>query len=357
MPIPEMRDLTVARKVVRDWLAEQLPDASGVEISELTAPGGTGFSNETLLFDATWTEGGDPHERGLVVRVKPTGYQLFLEADFDQQYRLLKLLDDTTDVPVPPMYWFESDESVLGAPFFVMGKVDGKAPTDNPPYNAEGWLAEATPEQRETLWLSAMEGLSRVHNPAITGVDFLAKPQRGATGFDQQLRYWEESFTWAAQGRPQPVAEAAWEWMQAHLPSERPTSLSWGDARIGNMLFGDDFTCRAIVDWEMLSLGGPMYDLGWWLFLDRFHTEGSDLTRLPGLGSYDDTISQYESLTGTKVRDLEFYEIYAGFRFAIVMMKLSQMFTAYDIEGMESMETNNPVTQVLARMLGVPPPA
>lgn len=355
MPIPEMRDLTVARKVLRDWLADQLPDATGVEISELTAPGGTGFSNETLIFDATWHEGDDRHERGLVVRVKPTGYQLFLEADFEQQYRLLKLLDDSTEVPVPPMYWFEDDAAVLGAPFFVMGKVDGKAPTDNPAYNQEGWLFDATPEQRATLWHSAMASFAKVHNPSIDA-SFLAKPQRGATGFDQQLKYWEESFTWAAQGRPQPVAEAAWAWMQANLPSERPTGLSWGDARIGNMLFDDNFECRAIVDWEMLSLGGPMYDLGWWLFLDRFHSEGYGIPRLPGLGSYADTVAEYESLTGTKTHDLEFYEVYAGFRFAIVMIKLSQMFTAYDIEGMESMETNNPVTQVLARMLDVPPP-
>jgi aminoglycoside phosphotransferase (APT) family kinase protein len=356
MPIPEMRDLAVARKVVRDWLAEQLPDARDVEVSELTAPGGTGFSNETLIFDSTWTEDGAPREQGLVVRVKPTGYQLFLEADFEKQYQLLKLLDETTGVPVPSMHWYEDDESVLGAPFFVMGKVNGKAPTDNPAYNVEGWLAEATTEQRERLWLSAMESLAKVHDPSITGLEFLSKPERGASGFDQQLKYWEESFRWAAGDRPQPVAQAAWDWMNAHLPAERPTGLSWGDARIGNMLF-DDFRCAAIVDWEMLSLGGPMYDLGWWLFLDRFHSEGYGVPRLPGLGSYDDTVAEYASLTGTTPHDLEFYEIYAGFRFAIVMIKLSQMFTAYDVEGMESMETNNPVTQVLARMLDVPPPA
>src|SRR5207248_2681064 len=130
----------------------------------------------------------------------------------------------------------------------------------------------------------------------------------------------------------------------------------WGDARIGNMLF-HDFQCRAIVDWEMLSLAGPMYDLGWWLFLDRFHSEGTGVDRLPGLGSYDDTVAQYESLTGTKARHLEFYEIFAGFRFAVIMIKLAHMFKEYDIEGMESMETNNPVTQVLARMLDVPPPS
>ena len=355
MPIPEMRDLTVARKVLRDWLAEQLPDANDVVVSELTAPGGTGFSNETLIFDATWTESGEPHERGLVVRVKPTGYQLFLEADFDNQYRLLKLLDDTTDVPVPPMHWYENDESVLGAPFFVMGKVERPGAHRQPAVQRRGLAgrrharaARATVAQRHGV---VRQGARPVDRRARVPRQARARP----TGFDQQLKYWEESFGWAAGGRPQPVAEAAWHWLSAHLPDERPTALSWGDARIGNMLF-DDFQCRAIVDWEMLSLAGPMYDLGWWLFLDRFHTEGSDLQRLPGLGSYADTVAQYESLTGTKTRDLEFYEIFAGFRFAVVMIKLAQMFIAYDIEGLESMETNNPVTQVLARLIDVPPP-
>ena len=58
MPIPEQRDLDKARGVIRDWLAGNLPEARDLTISPLIGPAFTGFSNETLLFDASWNEGG-----------------------------------------------------------------------------------------------------------------------------------------------------------------------------------------------------------------------------------------------------------------------------------------------------------
>ncbi|MGH2685375.1 MAG: phosphotransferase family protein, partial [Actinomycetota bacterium] len=308
MAIPGQRDLDLTRKVLTEWLAARLPDATHLSLSELHAPGGTGFSNETFMFDADRSEGSAHRTEGLVLRIAPTGYQIFLEADFERQYRLLEVLDRESDVPVPPVRWFESDASLLGAPFFVMGKVDGDAAPDSPSYNTAGWLHDATQEERRAVWTAAMDALVRIHRVPTELVSFLAKPELGPTGLDQQLTYWERSLEWASQGRPQPTAEATWAWLAANVPSARPTALSWGDARIGNILFRDG-RAAAVVDWEMLSLGGRQADLGWWLFLDAFHSFSAP--RLAGLGTRQETIDLWEEQTGEHAGDLEWYEVFA----------------------------------------------
>jgi len=357
VPIPAMRDLDVARRTIAAWLAAQRPEWERLEVGELQGPGGTGFSNETLIFDATWTEAGRRHTQGLVVRVEPTTYRVFMEADFENQYRVIRALGEATEVKVAPVIGFEPDPAVLGAPFFVMTKVPGVAPADAPPYNAEGFLVDMTPAERERLWSSAIDQLTLIHrvDDRQLGLDFLSKPARGASGMEQQLTYYDEAFAWAAEDRPQPVAEAAWSWLQSHVPAERPTGLSWGDSRIGNMLFHEG-VCRAVLDWEMVSLGGREMDLGWWLFLDRFHTEGCGLARLPGMPGREDTVAEWERRTGQRAANLEFYEVFAGFRFSVVMIRLVRLYLQWEMPVPPDMETNNPVTQVLARMLDLAPP-
>ena len=355
MPIPAQRDLEKARVTIQAWLAERRPDASGLEVSELTGPGATGFSNETLLFDVSWTDSGEHRSESLVLRVKPTGYRVFLEDDFDLQYKVLEELG-RRGVIVPTVRERELDPSFLGAPFFLMDRLAGQVPGDNPPYNLEGFIKDMAPEQRHELWRSAMDALVSVHKAGMQGgLDFLQKPARGQTGLEQQLRYYEESLEWAAQGRPQPVAEAAWDWLSANIPDERPTALSWGDSRIANMIF-QGTQCRGVLDWEMVSLGGPEMDLGWWLFLDSFSSRGYGLERLPGLGTRQETIEVWEAGTGLRAGHLEFYEIFAGLRFAVVMMRLAQMFQEWELPVAPDMETNNGVTHLLAGLLDIEPP-
>ena len=190
MPIPEQRDFEVTRKVLADWLRDKVGD---VDVSQLVIPDGTGYSNETLLFDA-----GDA---SYVLRVKPTGYQLFLETDFERQFEMMKLVSETTTVPMPQMLWFEPDAQWLGAPFFVMSKVDGQIPSDNPCYNTGGFVFDASVDERRRLWRTAMDALTGLHQQVPADrIAFLDKPERGVTGFDQQWSYWKDSMAWAARG-------------------------------------------------------------------------------------------------------------------------------------------------------------
>jgi len=362
MPIPDQRDLERARGIVAGWLGDRIPGATDVEIGPMSGPAFTGFSNETLLFDASWSVDGTRHTEGLVLRVKPTQHTVFMESDFESQYRVLEVLGERTNVPVPPMRWFEADDSYLGAPFFVMEKVDGRAPTDTPPYTVGGWLLEeSTPEQRRTLVESGIDALAAVHavDWRALGLDFLDKPQYGRLGFEQQLRYYEASYQWADPDRAPPrIAAAALDWIREHAPTEDPEiTLCWGDARINNQLFGADYRVAAVVDWEMVTLADPMMDLGWWLFLDRHFHEGMPAPRLDGFPTRDEMVARYEATSGREARDLEFYEVFGGLRFAVVMMRLANLLVGFEIMPTDNdMAENNAVTRVLADMLGLPAP-
>jgi aminoglycoside phosphotransferase (APT) family kinase protein len=361
MPIPEQRNLDEARGVIRDWLAGKLPDASDLSISPLIGPSFTGFSNETLLFDASWTEGGEPRSAGYVIRVKPTSHTIFLEADFDSQYRVMKALSEHSDVPLPRVHWFEDDQSVLGAPFFVMGKLEGHVPADNPPYTQTGWLLdEATPAVRERVVESGLDALTRIHQTdwRKLELDFLDKPQYGATGIDQQIAYYEQSFEWAAKGKPQPIAEAALDWVKTNKPTgEQHLALAWGDARINNQMFDHDGNVVAVFDWEMVTLADPMMDLAWWLFLDRHFHEGMPAPRLEGFPTREQMLARYEELTGWKPHDIEFYEMFAGLRFAVVMMRIAALVVEFELLPSDTdMGTNNIVTRLLAAKLDLPAP-
>ena len=361
MPIPEQRNLDKARGDVRDWLAGQLPDAKDLSISPLIGPAFTGFSNETLLFDASWTEGGEPRSAGYVIRVKPTSHTIFLEADFDSQYRVMKALSEHTDVPLPPVHWFEDDESVLGAPFFVMGKVEGNVPADNPPYTQTGWLFdEATPAVRRRTVENGLDALARIHQAdwRKLELDFLDKPQYGATGIDQQITYYERSLDWAANGKPQPIAEAALEWVKANKPTgEQHIALAWGDARINNQMFDDNGNVVAVFDWEMVTLADPMMDLAWWHFLDRHFHEAWPAPRMDGFPTREQMLARYEELTGSTPHDIEFYEVFAGLRFAVVMMRIAALVVDFELLPADTdMGTNNMVTRLLAAKLQLPAP-
>jgi aminoglycoside phosphotransferase (APT) family kinase protein len=362
VPIPEQRDLEKARDVIAGWLADRVPGATDVEVSELSGPAFTGFSNETLLFDASWNADGARHEEGLVLRVKPTLHTVFMEADFESQYKVMEALGAHTTVPVPPMRWFEADDAYLGAPFFVMSKVNGRAPTDTPPYTLGGWVfEELTPAQRRTLVENGVDALAAVHavDWKALGFDFLDKPQYGRLGFEQQLRYYEASFAWADPGAAPPaIAAATLEWVREHAPAEDPElSVCWGDARINNQMFGDDCRVTAVVDWEMVTIADPMMDLGWWLFLDRHFHEGMPAPRLEGFPTREEMVARYESTSGRTARDLEFYEVFGGLRFAVVMMRLKHLLVDFELMPPDTdMAENNAVTRVLADMLALASP-
>jgi aminoglycoside phosphotransferase (APT) family kinase protein len=317
------RDLATSADAMRTWLGTRLP-GDVVEVRNLRYPVGAGVSNETILFEAVVDEGGSTTERPLVLRVSPApDYQLFLDVGFDRQFRLLQTLHEHDLVKVPRVLWYDDDPQWFGRPFFVMEQMKGRVPVSMPVYNSSGWLVEATPDQRRTMWDSALREMARIHVVPLELVEFVADRPAGVSGFDLQLRYGWDSFDWTTPGIDAPNTRRIRDWLYDNIPDPTGDGLQWGDARMGNMMFGDDYRVVGVMDWEQAALGGALFDLGWWLFFDDVHSVGAGVERLAGLGTRAETIDIWEDATGLSAEGVEWYEVFTGFRVATLSIRTS----------------------------------
>jgi aminoglycoside phosphotransferase (APT) family kinase protein len=346
MPVPDQRDPELTHRVLTEWLGRHLP---GVEITHLQTPQTSGFSSETLIFDAEH----DGITEALVARVAPQHYQVFPDPDFEHQYRIMRILDQKTDIPVPPIRWYEPDPGPLGAPFFVMGRIDGQVPTDMPPYHQDGWVTTIGPDERAAMWWSALEIMARLHRLDVEelGAGFLDQPRWGPTGIAQRLGYYEHYMHWAYPG-PKKTAVAALGWLRANKPDEPdPPRLLWGDSRIGNVIYQAG-TPMAVLDWETATLGEPEEDLAWYLFLDRHHSEGIGVPRLDGFPEPAQTIARYEELLGRPMRNMAYYEVLSGFKFTVIMSRIGQAMIDFGwIEPDNDFPYNNNCSRLLDQIL------
>jgi len=358
MPVPDQRDPELTRTTLQRWLQGKLPAATEVAVTAMQTPANTGFSSETLMFEAGWRAAdGTGRQQRLVAKVAPTGFQIFPEPRFAEQFRLLQILAGT-EIPVPEVHWHEPDPAVLGAPFYIMSRIDGAVPTDMPPYHTGGWLTDVSPAERESIWWSGVGVLTRVHALDVRrlGLEFVDQTRYGPTGLRQRLAYYEHYLDWAYEGAV-PVVRQALQWLHDHRPAEtHDPVLLWGDSRIGNIIFNSG-RATAVLDWEMATLGQPEEDLAWFLLLDRHHSEGVGAARLPGFPDAAQTIARYERLTGRTLASMDYYEVLSATKFAIVMARIGQLFIHYDLVPPDNdFPYNNTASQLLAKILGLPPP-
>jgi aminoglycoside phosphotransferase (APT) family kinase protein len=342
MAVTTGRDVEQSSKQLTEWLAAKV--GAEVTLGEFGGPGATGFSNETIIVDAQYNGITDT----LVVRVAPTGYTLFPDAAFEAQHDILVTLASQTAIPVPSVRWYETDPSVLGAPFFVMGFVDGQIPEDNPPYTMGGWLHDASPEIQEKVFWGAIDTIAEVSALDHTTLDLPPLLR----GLDAQLDYYEAFMESVAATEEVAVARRAFAWLSANKPEDDGTVFCWGDSRIGNVMFTPSGDRLAVVDWEMAVLGSPSQDLAWAWFLDRHHSEGMGMPRLPGFPSKEAMIKRFETKSGRSAAAFDYYELFAGFRFCVIMARLAVIFKDWGlIPADHDMGQNNAPALLTAQML------
>lgn len=311
---PETRDLETLAASLRGWLQDRMPGADDLRVIDLHYPLGAGMSHETILFDAEWRERGEVRRRGLVVRIKPSRKTVYHDDMFVEQYQLMKLAHDRSSVRVAAPLWFETEFELLGAPFFVMEKVAGRVAVSYPPYSKEGWLADqATPAERRRMWEDAVRQLALIQHIPISDAGFLAGPG-GLIGFEQEVDRWRRFLAWIDAPGELSLMHEGFERLLALAPANRPEGIVWGDARLGNMMFSDDFNVVAVMDWEQPSLGGALHDLGWWLTSDRNATDLQGLATLDGMGSREETIALWSEVSGKSAEGIEWYEAFVVFK-------------------------------------------
>lgn len=342
----EVGDLDALRAAYDAFLGD------GATVTAFEAPDGTGFSSETFLVDV---DRGGAVERQ-VLRCEPQGeWPVFESYDLSLQVDCMEALAGKAAVPTILAKEYSGD--AIGRPFYAMGRVDGQIPVDSPPYTMMGWVHEASPEHQRAIYVNGMDAMADVHvqDPSAIGLSRLL-PDDPGTGYATQLAAYRRMRTWALGDRDNAIVDAAFDWLDEHPPTAPvPDGITWGDARISNMIFGAAGEVEAILDWEMATAGPGEIDLAWYLYMDRVFTDTFGMDKLPGFPGEDALIAQWEERLGRSAQDMETYFVFAGLRFAIIMARLGLRAMATGaIPEEERVDRNNLGTRLLARTIGVP---
>lgn len=321
---PNVRELEKLAGDLAAWMGKQMPEARNIAITNLSYPFGAGRSHETILFDASWTEDGRKAGGGFVVRIKPSNHLYYPDDLFDEQIRLMQILHRLGQVKVAKVFWHETDASILGQPFFVMEKKQGRVAVSTPPYAKSGWVADATPAQRAKMWEAGVRQLAAIAATPLDDMGFLAGKD-GLSGLAQEWDKYARFLEWVSVDHRWPLLERRMDDLKRRWPKHQPQGIVWGDARIGNMMIGSDFDVVCVMDWEQPSLGGAMHDLGWWTWMDESNHGGRrGGERLAGMGSLEETLCLWSEASGIPLDDFDWYAEFTGVKIALLSIRTAQ---------------------------------
>lgn len=352
MPSSEAFDADRLQRGIEAWLPTRLePGSTDVRVTDLEAPAATGHSSETVMFDVAWTDpDGTERTDRLVLRTAPGGHTVFPTYDLGRQFRIMELVRDGSEVPVPPLRWYEDDPRWIGGEFLVMGRVEGQVPPDRLPYTMDGWLLSSAPDEQRRLQRSAVRTLAAIHavDWRAGGAGLVDRPGLGRCGLDQQLAEYREFLAWGRGDHPHDFLHSVADWLEANRPEPEPEPvLNWGDARIGNMVFRDHEPV-AVLDWEMATVGPREVDLAWFCLFERFFSAELGVPNLPGFAPQEQVVADYCEAADCDVGDLGWYTVWAAHRYALVFMRICQAGGGDDYGFTED---DNPATALLRNVL------
>ncbi|MEA2123579.1 MAG: hypothetical protein QOI80_361 [Solirubrobacteraceae bacterium] len=292
---------------------ERFLDAAGLGTGELSIePVGDGHSNHTYVVSREGAE--------VVLRRPPRPPLPPSAHDVLREARVIGALDGH-GVCVPKVLAVGDDESVIGAPFFIMERVEGEVMTESVPDTL------ATPEERRRIGEELIDALVEMHAAdwRAAGLEGFGKPQ----GYlERQLRrfngLWDHNKT-----REIDAVETVGAWLQEHLPESGEATVVHGDFRLGNTMYAFDAPARliAIFDWEMATIGDPLADVG---YLCALWTQADDpsgglrehlgkVTRQEGFPTREELVARYEERSGRSVADMRWYMTLAVWKSIVFM--------------------------------------
>jgi aminoglycoside phosphotransferase (APT) family kinase protein len=260
-----------------------------------------------------------------VVRRPPLGHVLATAHDMKREHRVISALHPT-DVPVPkPVLLCEDpeNEAAPGSPFYVMEFVEGT------PYRTADQLVPLGPERTRDAVLSLVDTLVELHavDPAEVGLADFGRPE----GFlDRQLRRWGKQLD-ASRNRELAGIDELHATLGRRLPRSPAATVVHGDYRLDNVLMGDDDRIRAILDWEMSTLGDPLTDLGllvmYSLPLGMPDSPVSTTAEAPGHPDPAELVARYAERSGRDVSAVSWYTAFAWFKLAVILEGIHYRYT------------------------------
>jgi aminoglycoside phosphotransferase (APT) family kinase protein len=294
---------------LQKYIAERLDGDGAIVVERHQA----GHSNETFFIRRETQE--------WVLRRPPRGAFLPTAHDVGREYRVLTALADTA-ARVPRTVLMCEDESVIGAPFYLMERVRG--------FVIRNELPEIfTKEHRAGLGTELVDALVELHAIDVRTLELegFGKP----TGYlERQLRRWQGQMELTLpHTRDLPELERVAQWLHDKLPTSPPTTLVHGDYKLDNVMFDLKTPPRliTILDWEMSTFGDPLADLGYMISFWREPDDAGDdlfadlsrVTELPGFQTRADLIERYASQTGREVAALGWYIVLAIWKLAVLL--------------------------------------
>ena len=258
--------------------------------------------------------------RRMVLRKKPAGPILKGAHAIEREYRVLNALKPA-GVPIPATILLHEDDSVIGTPFYLMERVEGRVFSDCA-------LPGMSQPERHTIYLGMADALAALH-----GVD---PNEIGLADYGKPSNYFERQFArWSRQLRDSPSAPIAelytlMEWLEKNMPADDGRlSIAHGDFRLGNLMFHPtEPRVVAILDWELSTLGHPLADLGFCCM--TWHTSPDEYGGILGLDrealgipSQQEFVARYQEKLGDNTPLLPFHIAFALFRFAVIFVGIA----------------------------------
>jgi aminoglycoside phosphotransferase (APT) family kinase protein len=292
----------------RAWYDARRPGEIAGELSGRVIAGGRSNLTYEVTDGSSWW----------IVRRPPLGHVQATAHDMGREYTAMTALRDT-DVPVPATYAHCADPDVIGAPFYVMERVEGRA------YRRASELEPLGADRTAAIAREMVEVLARLHTvePDAVGLDGFGRP----AGFlARQVRRWGQQLD-GSKTRERPQADELHRRLTARVPADddRWVGIVHGDYRLDNLLTGSDDRIRAVVDWEMATLGDVRTDLALLLVYDRLAALPaaglvSDVSRAPGYPDAEQHLATYAAARG---RDLSDLRSGMGFHLGLAYFKLA----------------------------------
>jgi aminoglycoside phosphotransferase (APT) family kinase protein len=257
----------------------------------------------------------DSADRAWALRRPPLGKRLGSAHDMSREHRAIAALQDTP-VPVPPVVGLCEDESVNGAPFYVMGFVEG-------PILRTAEEAKAFDEnERRAIGERVVDTLVEIHavDPDAVGLGGLGRKEAYV---ERQLKRWQGQWE-KSKTRELPVVDSVHDRLSARVPEQGPATIVHGDYRLDNMILSPSGEVAAVVDWELCTLGDPLADVGmllvyWSEESDDFMPLFAPATIAAGFPTRDEVRERYAEKSGRDLSEIDFFIALGFWQLAIIL--------------------------------------
>ena len=273
-----------------------------------------GYSNLTYLLQTNLGE--------YVLRKPPRGAAIKSAHDMGREYEVLRRLEGVFSAPKAIAY--SEDPQYVGAPFYLMERVSGIILRNQPPAH---WPLD--PQRMRAISEAAIDTLAQLHLLSLetTGLLSLGKPEGYVA---RQIKGWTERYV-RAQTDDIPAMESLMGWLAAHQPADGPPAFIHNDYKYDNLVLDPDQPgrIRAVLDWEMATVGDARMDLGmalaYWGEAAEARAQplvAANLTWLPGNLNRQELAARYAATTAADLSGLLFYYVFGTFKIAVIVQQI-----------------------------------